>query len=536
MLYYEWANGNRPRAGLIAPLAFLTLSVFMWFAPPSAQERISSALRASVLAPFLWTQASLHRARLLRADVGELQLRLDSARSQIHSLGTLAEENRRLRELLELRDRSSAAFVSASLLRSGTSGSESMFLLDAGRLDGVPVNGPVTTAAGLVGVVREVGAATALAMDWTHPDFRASAMTEDGEVFGIVESRRGALPNEERLVLNGVPFQTQVEDGAAVVTSGRGPIYPGGILIGRIAGLAEVEAGWRRSYWLDPAVSAGSALHVLVLTVEARRDSTATGEVRRDSTAAGEARGDSTAAGEVRGDSTAAGEVRGDSTAAGEVRGDSTAAGRCAGQRGSGRGARGQRGSGRFGRPRPVDRGTAAHPRRPSVSRGSSVWVVALLLPILHFVIHVGFGPGVRGPDFLAIGILATAFRCPVGVAAGVGFSLGLVEDALSVLSFGANAMALTVVGILGSWSKELFVGGSVSFLVLYLVVGIWLRGALHWLITDHTLGAEAVRFLLLETPLAALYGAGVGTVLITLADRLVGSEAGLRRGAGPRI
>ena len=319
MLYYEWANGNRPRAGLIAPLAFLTLSVVMWFAPPSAQDRISSALRASVLAPFLWSQASLHRARLLRADVGELQLRLDSARSQIHSLGTLAEENRRLRELLELRDRSSAAFVSASLLRSGTSGSESMFLLDAGRLDGVPVNGPVTTAAGLVGVVREVGAATALAMDWTHPDFRASAMTEDGEVFGIVESRRGALPNEERLVLNGVPFQTQVEDGAAVVTSGRGPIYPGGILIGRIAGLAEVEAGWRRSYWLDPAVSAGSALHVLVLTVEARGDSTATGEARGDSTAAGEARGDSTAAGEARGDSTAAGEVRGDSAAAGDL-------------------------------------------------------------------------------------------------------------------------------------------------------------------------------------------------------------------------
>ena len=148
-------------------------------------------------------------------------------------------------------------------------------------------------------------------------------------------------------------------------------------------------------------------------------------------------------------------------------------------------------------------------------------WGVALLLPILHFTFHVGFGSRVWGPDLLAVGVLATAFRLPVGVAAGIGFSLGLIEDAMSVLSFGANAMALTVIGILGSWSREFFVGGSMFFLVLYLLVGIWLRGALHWLITDHTLGEEAVRFLLLETPLAALYGAGAGTVLLTLADRL---------------
>ena len=299
MASYEWGEGNRRRVRLLAPLTFLILSAFLQIIPPSVQERISSALRASVLAPFLRTQASLHRVRLLAVDVGELRLQLDSAQALIHSQGTLGEENRRLRELLELRGRSSAAFVSASLLRSGTVGSESMFLLDVGRRDGVSVNAPVTTAAGLVGVVREVGAASALAMDWTHPDFRVSAMTEDGEVFGIVESRRGSLPNEERLMLNGVPFQTEVEDGTPIVTSGRGPVYPGGILIGRVVDLAEVEVGWRRSYWIDPAVSPGSAMHVLVLTGEAAGDSTATGGAAGDSIATGGVVGDSAATGDM---------------------------------------------------------------------------------------------------------------------------------------------------------------------------------------------------------------------------------------------
>ena len=170
------------------------------------------------------------------------------------------------------------------------------------------------------------------------------------------------------------------------------------------------------------------------------------------------------------------------------------------------------------------------------MSRGPAFWGVALLLPILHFTIHVGFGAGTWGPDLLVVGLLAAALRLPPGVAAAIGFSLGLLEDALSILSFGANSTALTVVGILGSWSREFFVGGSVIFLVAYFASGIWLRRALHWLITDHTLGAEAVWFLLVDTPLAALYGACVGTVLLTLARSLGGPGSREAEGDARRL
>ena len=264
---YEWGKGNvRTRVRLLPPLAFLLLSAILMILPRPAQEGISRAIRSSVLAPFLAAQASVQGFRQRASDAAELQVQLDAAEARIHSQSVLAEENRRLRELLELRDRSTATYVPASLLRAGTLGSESMFLLDAGRRDGVTVNAPVTTAAGLIGVTREVGARRALAMDWTHPDFRAGAMTEDGSVFGIVESRGGGMPDAARLMLNGIPFRTEVADGTPVVTSGRGAIYPRGIPIGHVAGLAEIEAGWRRSYWIEPVAHPGSAMHVLVLT------------------------------------------------------------------------------------------------------------------------------------------------------------------------------------------------------------------------------------------------------------------------------
>ncbi len=257
------------RGDLLVPAGFLFLSIVLMVLPMPAQQQLSAVLRSTVLAPFVWTQESIRQTRVRAREIADLQAQLDSAMAVLFAQRTLEEENRRLRALLELHPREIPGFVSASVIRPGTRGSESMFLLDVGSSEGVEVNDPVVVAGGLVGVVREVGLRTALAMDWTHPDFRVSVMTDDGVAFGIVEPRLGAFREEARLVLSSVPYHTPVEVGASVVTSGQGGVYPRGIPVGTVAGLAESEAGWRRSYWLDPAVSPVGALHVLVLTGEA---------------------------------------------------------------------------------------------------------------------------------------------------------------------------------------------------------------------------------------------------------------------------
>lgn len=158
-------------------------------------------------------------------------------------------------------------------------------------------------------------------------------------------------------------------------------------------------------------------------------------------------------------------------------------------------------------------------------------WGVALGFPILHFTLHVGLGVGAGGPDLLTVGLLVLARRTRVGTAAGIGFALGLMEDALSTLSFGANAMALTVIGILAPWSRELFVGESVTFLAFYLALGIWLRGVIYWLLAQDALGVEAVRALLVQAPVAAVYGSVVGTLLLTAIERVAGRD-NVRMGA----
>ena len=257
-------RSGKAKSGFIA-FGFLVLSVIALYLPDPSQDEVASLLRGSVLRPFILAQEGLVRRSIHAEDTEVLQARLDSLEAVIANSNTLSEENARLRSLLDLSGRSPAQYVAASVIRSGTPGSESMFLLDEGTRSGVTRDSPVIMGRGLLGVVREAQATSATAMDWTHPQFWASAMTEDGSIYGFVEASRGRFREADRLLLDGIPFQQELEPGVVLVTSGLGGVYPRGIPIGVVIEESEAQEGWRRSYWLRPFVSPGEATHVQVL-------------------------------------------------------------------------------------------------------------------------------------------------------------------------------------------------------------------------------------------------------------------------------
>lgn len=232
--------------------------------PSGAQEAMASSLRATLLRPFLGLQSAVVGARARAAEVELLRSRLDSATARLVAVSTLDEENRRLRGILDLRERVGPEWQAAQVLRPGTQGSESIFLLDRGSRHGIEQWAPVMAREGLAGMVREVRPGSAVGMDWTHPDFRAGAMNEAGTVYGFVQPRRGIFREQDRLLLTGTPFSTRLDSGSVVLTSGVGGVFPRGIPIGRVVALAEAEGGWRTSYWLEPYVQPGDLVHVLV--------------------------------------------------------------------------------------------------------------------------------------------------------------------------------------------------------------------------------------------------------------------------------
>lgn len=260
----EPESGGRRRDIFFAVFVLL-LALSAMFVSEERQRQISNGLQVTALRPFLGVQRQLAASRTRASSVDSILAVVDSLSTLVASHEAIIDENRTLRELIGLGERTERPYRAATVLRPGTPGSESMFIVGVGSNDGILVGSPVVGPYGLVGRILEVRPDDAVGMDWTHPEFRASAMIADGSAYGLVENRSGAFLEEDRLVLNGVPFNQPVVTEALVVTSGLSGVFPRGIPIGRIREIESSEGSWLKSYYLTPVVEPGAATHVIVL-------------------------------------------------------------------------------------------------------------------------------------------------------------------------------------------------------------------------------------------------------------------------------
>jgi rod shape-determining protein MreD len=154
---------------------------------------------------------------------------------------------------------------------------------------------------------------------------------------------------------------------------------------------------------------------------------------------------------------------------------------------------------------------------------GWALWAGVVFLVLLHFLLHLGFGLGRIAPDLLTIALLVASREVGMGIAGGIGFFFGLLEDAFSVLAFGANAVTLTVVGILGARTRDLFVGDSQIFIVSYLGLGKLLRDVIHWVVAGEAVREPFMHAIVVHFAPSAVYAAIVGIVAMKALEALGG-------------
>jgi rod shape-determining protein MreC len=248
----------------LAFVACVGLALMARALPEPAQEAVSSGVRRTLLAPFLIVEEQTGRLRAAYTQADAFLAERDSAALRAMAATALDEENRRLRELLVLARRLEPGGVAATVLHQATPTRGLAVVLSKGARDGIRVLAPVVTPGGLLGVVRSVDPRTSVAVLWTHPDFRVSAMTPDGTVFGLVQPR-GGDPDRMTMLLVGVPYRDTIPPGTPLLTSGFGGVYPRGIPIGTVVGMLDEQVGLARSYMVRAAAHPGSTMHVIVL-------------------------------------------------------------------------------------------------------------------------------------------------------------------------------------------------------------------------------------------------------------------------------
>lgn len=250
----------------------LLLSLGARVMPEPWQNALAASIRRSVLGPFLVLQRQAEELKTYRLRLSQVIAERDSAVVARELLEQLREDNAQLRAALALSQRLPVRHVAAEVLHQSLPTDGYTLVLAAGSKQGVRALSPVIAPRGLVGLVRSVGTNTSVAVTWAHPDFRASAMTANGSVFGIVAPRSGGGPFDLLLELRGVPYTETVAPGTAVYTSGlafgAGGVFPRWIPIGTVLSVGEELEGWARTYVVRPNVHPAAVSHVVILLQE----------------------------------------------------------------------------------------------------------------------------------------------------------------------------------------------------------------------------------------------------------------------------
>ena len=142
--------------------------------------------------------------------------------------------------------------------------------------------------------------------------------------------------------------------------------------------------------------------------------------------------------------------------------------------------------------------------------------LVLIGLVVLHFTVRGRLGDDRIAPDFLLLALLIYTVRAQPGRSAAAGFVIGLLRDALTPASFGAGALAHTVVGYLAAWGRAVFFPDNLLVNAGLFAAGVMLRNTLM-LLASGTPAGQLSAGLLVWAPLQALTTAAAGVVILLL-------------------
>lgn len=170
------------------------------------------------------TNTYLHRQNILLQD-------------ELNRLRSVEEQNRVLRDLLNLREESDLPLIPVRVVAKDLMSINSSITVSAGTDDGVKIGMPVINSDGLIGQVILASNKFSQVLPYSNSMFRVSAQVEENRAYGIVSWP--ARSNRE-LVLRFIPETIEVEPGQTVYTSGYSNQFPSGIPIGEVT---ETESG-----------------------------------------------------------------------------------------------------------------------------------------------------------------------------------------------------------------------------------------------------------------------------------------------------
>jgi rod shape-determining protein MreC len=182
-----------------------------------------------------------------------------------------AEENRRLRRLLALREQLPLETLPGEVIAREWGGWVRSLTVNRGREDKVARMTAVISPDGLIGRVVDVRPGAAIVQVLTDPTSTVGAHVVRTRTPGIVEGEPRGTIRFKYMARDGAGLQV----GDLIVTAGQGGVFPRGIPIGRVRAIDDRGSALFHYATLEPIVDFARIDEVLLLTGETAHDLTA---------------------------------------------------------------------------------------------------------------------------------------------------------------------------------------------------------------------------------------------------------------------
>ncbi len=219
----------------------------------SVREVISPLQRgiSAVVSPVGSFVDGVTNASDLKRENQKLRKEITQVRTENKTLEAAANENQRLRKLLNLVDEIDVDSVTARIITGSPSNFETSIQVNRGSNSDVKVGDPVVDGDGLVGRVIEVSPNRATVLLIVDSTSGVGVRTSRSEVVGIAQGSSGS----RFLSMQFVDPDADVKKGDTVVTSGlQDGLFPPNIPVATIRSVKKDSSGLSKNVQLDPIV------------------------------------------------------------------------------------------------------------------------------------------------------------------------------------------------------------------------------------------------------------------------------------------
>lgn len=245
-------------------VASLIIALFIFFASFSNRTTLGvySLLQipAGIVSYIFQTGSELICFKGIAGENRRLRNENAAMKSKLAKLDEALSENKRLKEILAVKDKlASRAVVSRVTGRDFSNWSESL-IIDKGSKDGVRENMAVLANGAVIGKVTASGPSSARVSLVTDPEIRVSVVSQRGRVGGLLYGiGRG------RSIMKFIPKDADIKPGDLIVTSSVSGAYPQGFLVGKVLSVKFELNKLYRFAVTEPAVNAMAVEEVIAV-------------------------------------------------------------------------------------------------------------------------------------------------------------------------------------------------------------------------------------------------------------------------------